>query len=106
MTLVYIFYHLAKDTTILLQLQDELGTLSSMEDLQSLQALPYLNGIINETLRLHPAVPTGGLRQAPPEGAYIAGRFIPGNTIVCAPRYSLARSKSNHSHLPHILISQ
>ena len=67
-----------------------------MEDLHTLHVLPHLNGIINETLRLHPAVPTGGLRQTPPEGVHVAGRFIPGNTVICAPRYSLARRVSRH----------
>ena len=95
MTLVYVFYHLAKDPRRHLRLvQQELKSLDSIHDLQSLQslqALPHLNGVINETLRLHPAVPTGGLRQTPPEGATIAGRFVPGNTLICAPRYSIAR---------------
>ena len=96
MTLVYIFYHLAKDSALLSRLQTELDSLSSMEDIQTLHALPHLNRIINETLRLHPAVPTGGLRQTPSDGVHVAGRFIPGNTVICAPRYSLARCMSSY----------
>ena len=91
MTLVYIFYRLAQNPQHLKKIQRELDSIESIDDLQSLQNLPHLNGTINETLRLHPAVPTGGLRQAPPEGAHISGRFVPGNTTVCAPRYTLAR---------------
>ena len=91
MTLVCIFYRLAQNPRHLKKIQQELDSIASIHDLQSLQALPHLNGVINETLRLHPAVPTGGLRQAPPEGAYISGRFVPGNTVICAPRYTLAR---------------
>lgn len=93
MTLVYIFYRLAQNQRHLKAIQEELDSIGSVYDFQSLQALPHLNGVINETLRLHPAVPTGGLRQAPPEGAYVSGRFVPGNTIICAPRYTISRRK-------------
>lgn len=75
------------------KLQEELNSIDSIDDLKALQTLPHLNGLINETLRLHPAVPTGGLRETPPEGIMISGRFVPGNTVICAPRYSLARRK-------------
>lgn len=56
-----------------------------------LQSLPHLNGIINEALRIHPPVPSGGYRETPPEGLYIAGKFIPGNTTLVAPRYTIGR---------------
>lgn len=91
LTMIYICYRLAKHPEQLKKLQEELNTLDSMEDLKALQALPRLNGVINETLRLHPAVPTGGLRQTPAEGMTISGNHIPGNTVICAPRYSLGR---------------
>ena len=93
MTLVCIFYRLAQNPRHLKKIQQELDSTESIHDLQNLQNLPHLNGTINETLRLHPAVPTGGLRQAPSEGAHVSGRFVPGNTIICAPRYTLARRK-------------
>ena len=93
LTLIFLFYYLAKDPKNLRKLQAELQTIGSVEDIRALQTLPYLNGLINETLRLHPAVPTGGLRETPPEGIRIADRFIPGNTTICAPRYTLARRK-------------
>ncbi|KAL8891148.1 MAG: hypothetical protein Q9192_005778, partial [Flavoplaca navasiana] len=91
LTLIYICYRLAKHPEELLKLQAELDTLAVIDDLHALQSLPHLNGIINETLRLHPAVPTGGLREAPTEGCTVAGRFIPGKTTICAPRYTLGR---------------
>ncbi|KAL9608912.1 MAG: hypothetical protein Q9167_006281 [Letrouitia subvulpina] len=97
-TLIYLFYHLARKRDHLDKLQKELATIDSIENLRTLQSLPYLNGLINETLRLHPPVPTGGLRETPAEGVWIAGRFIPGNTTICAPRYTLARLESCFTH--------
>ena len=90
-TLLCIFYRLAQNPRYLREIQNELAAIDSIENLNALRKLPCLNGVIEETLRLHPAVPTGGLRQTPPEGAMVSGRFIPGNTVICAPRYSISR---------------
>ncbi|KAI9041872.1 cytochrome P450 [Aspergillus affinis] len=51
----------------------------------------YLNACINETVRLYPVIPGGIQRLTPPEGVTIAGRFIPGNTIVSTPIWSMHR---------------
>ena len=56
--------------------------------------LDHLNAIINETLRLHPPVPTLLQRKTPPEGITVGGTHIPGNTIVSCPQYVLGRSES------------
>ena len=93
MTLICLFYELARQPKKMRKLQHELDTVENIDDVDLLRALPHLNGVINETLRLHPAVPTGGLRQAPPNGVMLCGRFIPGNTIICAPRYCLSRRR-------------
>ena len=77
----------------MLKVQEELDATGNIEDFDILQKLPHLNGVINETLRLHPGVPTGGLRETPPGGAVICGRFVPGNTVICAPRYTIGRRK-------------
>ena len=93
MTLIYIFHHLAQESQHLQKIQQEVDSLESIHELATLQTLPHLNAVVNETLRLHPAVPTGGLRQVPPGGAQLCGRFVPGNTTICAPRYNIARRK-------------
>lgn len=90
-TLISIFYHITEDPTQIVKLRAELKDVNSPFDSQALQAKPHLNGVINEALRLHPALPSGGLRQTPAEGLAIAGRYIPGNVVVSAPRYSLGR---------------
>ena len=53
-----------------------------------------LNAFINEILRLYPAVPSGGYRIVGEGGLHIAGHFIPPETIVSGPRWSLARMES------------
>ncbi|KAL6715385.1 hypothetical protein ACLMJK_006346 [Lecanora helva] len=93
-TLVYMFYRLAKHQEHTRKIQEELEVSASTHDFAVLQKLQHLNGVINEVLRLHPAAPTGGLRETPREGAFICGRFISGNVTICAPRYTIGRLES------------
>ncbi|KAI3324028.1 cytochrome P450 [Xylariaceae sp. AK1471] len=58
-----------------------------------LAKLEHLNGVINESLRLFPPVPTILPRLTPPDGLDIEGTFIPGNTTVFCPQYVLGRSE-------------
>ncbi|KAG5790880.1 hypothetical protein H9Q69_010075 [Fusarium xylarioides] len=60
-----------------------------------IMSLDLLNGIVQEALRLYPPSPSHPTRVTPPEGAIIAGRFIPGNTQVMAPQYIIGRGKSS-----------
>ncbi|KAL4951186.1 cytochrome P450 [Aspergillus filifer] len=60
---------------------------------EDLAALPHLNAVINETLRLHPPVISGIQRQVPPSGLQIAETFIPGDTIIQIPFYTLFRDE-------------
>ncbi|KAK5026926.1 hypothetical protein LTS07_007225 [Exophiala sideris] len=58
------------------------------------RSLPYLDACIQEALRLHP--PAGGAtfeRVAPPQGATIAGQYIPGRTTVSGLAYLMNRHK-------------
>ncbi|KAK1494750.1 hypothetical protein CTAM01_08763 [Colletotrichum tamarilloi] len=41
------------------------------------QALPYLNAVISEALRLHPSIVTISPREVPEEGEYLAGHYFP-----------------------------
>ncbi|KAF2866056.1 cytochrome P450 [Massariosphaeria phaeospora] len=44
------------------------------------KAISYIDDIINETLRLKPAVLHGVTRETPPEGIYVGDTYIPSNT--------------------------
>lgn len=76
-------------------LQEELDTFfqeNPEPDANALSKVKYLQACIDEALRLMPVVPSGGQRITPPEGLKIdEGCFIPGDTIVQVPTYTLHR---------------
>ncbi|KAL6856827.1 cytochrome P450 [Trichoderma novae-zelandiae] len=53
--------------------------------------IPYLDYVIQETLRLKPSVPGGLPRVAPPEGLMVDNDFIPGGTVIAVPTFSIQR---------------
>ena len=97
--MVFLFYHLAAAPKEITKLRTELQTLNNFSDNRVLTSMPHLNGVINETLRLHPPIPSGGLRDTPPEGLDIAGTYIPGGVTVLVPAYSLGRCTSLSNYL-------
>ena len=97
--LIFVFYRLAKHPKWAGMLREEIkqsGTLNTM----GLQSLTYLNAFIQETLRLHPPVPSAGLRNTPPEGIMVGDRYIPGNVTVLTPNYSLGKRASLYMKIP------
>ena len=90
-TLISVFYHLARDPSQIQKLRAELDACPVISDSTALRSLDHLNGTINEALRLHPALPSGGLRQTPEDGLMVAGHYIPGNVTILAPRYTIGR---------------
>lgn len=94
-TLTHLFYHIAEDPSIVDKLREELSqhvTPDGEVDHKEIQEAPYINGCINETLRLHPPVPTALARKTPPEGITIGDTFVPGNMIVWCPQHVIGRS--------------
>ena len=87
---MFIFYEIALDLKQQEQLYAELKD-TDIYDRKALQTLAHLNGFINECLRLHPPVPSGGYRETPPEGLKVGDYEIPGRTTIVAPRYTLGR---------------
>ena len=55
----------------------------------------HLNGAINESLRLHPPVPSGVERKVPKDGVQVGEVFIPGETNFWMPQYVIGRGESS-----------
>ena len=95
-TLTWIFYELCKDQGLLKRLQraiDETVGDKDILDCDDVKDIPLLDGVINETLRLHPAVPSGVQRETPPEGITIGDKYIPGNIILWQPIHTIQRDE-------------
>ncbi|KAL2870494.1 cytochrome P450 [Aspergillus lucknowensis] len=60
-----------------------------------LMGKPYLDGCINESLRLCPPTPSGLPRETGPDGLTIAGTHIPPRTTVSVPTYTTHRDPRN-----------
>ncbi|KAL2838069.1 cytochrome P450 monooxygenase [Aspergillus pseudodeflectus] len=91
-TLTNLFFHLATDPVWQTRLQAELDALPTLSQ-EQLTGAKVLDALINETLRLHPAVPSGTQRITPPEGLQIGDRYIPGDVMVCVPTHTLFRDE-------------
>lgn len=99
-TLTYTTYEIIKHPRVIEKLHQEMAPLVHADgsvDHQALQDCKYLNAVIDETLRLHPPVPSGLIRVTPPDGLQVGETYIPGDTNVVMPLYSIQRSK----HPPH-----
>ncbi|KAG9191208.1 hypothetical protein G6011_09296 [Alternaria panax] len=87
-----VFYFLVKHPRVYLKLMQELdtavadGTIESRPDKTvswpEAQKLTYLDAVVQESFRLHPAPGLIIERVVPKQGVQICGEFIPGGTIV------------------------
>ncbi|KAL2832090.1 cytochrome P450 [Aspergillus cavernicola] len=94
-----IFYELVRNPEEIEKLRAELALYVDQEEPNSeflhskIAHLDHLNGVINEALRLYPAVPSGMQRKTPPEGIVIDGVHVPGNIHIYCPMYAVGRSE-------------
>ncbi|KAK6857926.1 hypothetical protein PG995_005625 [Apiospora arundinis] len=92
-------YFLAKYPEVYQKLQDEVdaalktaggGDEASITH-EKIKDVSYLDWLVQETLRLKPAVPSGVTRLTPPGGLQIDEVRVPGDTIVVVPMHSIQR---------------
>lgn len=94
-----IFYYLLKNpyklARLLKELDDpKLGSKTQFVSWETSQKLPYLSAVIQEALRLHPAVGLPLERIVPPSGLQFKDAAIPPGTIVGTTAWGLHHSKS------------
>jgi len=101
--MTFIFMYVLTQKSTFTRLREELfnvfpdGNMTFNHDI--LAKLPFLNAVIEESLRL--GTPFPGLRRVAPHlGAIIADRFIPGGTIVSIPGHSQQLSEENFKPNP------
>lgn len=87
-TLTYMVYSILKHPEVKRKLVSEVQSVPEFADAQQLEQLPYLNNVIQEALRLHPAVPGSLSRVVPPEGASLEGVALPAGTVVATQVYT------------------
>lgn len=100
-TLSSIFYHLLKYPATYRKLQEEIdsaareGRISDPVTFKEAQSeLPYLQAVMKEALRIHPATGLPMQRVVPAEGTTIAGHFIPGGASVGINSWVAHRNQS------------
>ncbi|XXG96360.1 hypothetical protein Hte_002642 [Hypoxylon texense] len=91
-TLTYLLWTVCRHPAVKAKLLAELRTLPGDFGDQDVRGLAYLDRVIQETLRLYAAAPSGLPRVVPPGGATLVGQFIPGGYTVSAQAYSMHRN--------------
>lgn len=87
-------YFLLRDPSQMARLRDELRETFESESAitgEAIARLPFLNGAINEAMRLiSPANGTGTHRQS--QGGYVEGIWVPAGVTVAVDQYTIQRS--------------
>ena len=65
-----------------------------MATYEGVKRLPYLEAVINETLRIHATSGIGLPRLVPDGGLTVCGRFFPAGTVLSVPTYTIHRDKA------------
>ncbi|PLB55510.1 benzoate 4-monooxygenase [Aspergillus steynii IBT 23096] len=100
-TMNALLFLLAKHPNAYRKLQEEIDAVLPPDAPLSHSALtgkPYLEGCINEVMRLYPAVMSGVPRETGPRGLTIDGVFIPAYTTVSVPTYTVHRDPRNYQY--------
>ena len=86
-------YYLLLNPTCMDKLYNEIKSACDDDEIvpsfDRIKFLPYLRACIDETLRHRPSLAIGLPRVTPPEGMYIAGTWVPGETTVSIPTWGM-----------------
>ncbi|OQU94838.1 hypothetical protein CLAIMM_01130 [Cladophialophora immunda] len=98
--MTFAFYYLLMNPDKYRKAQEEVDSLwdgvSELDGQQLVPArAPYLNAIINESLRLAEPDPNGNQRSTPKGGAVINGKFIPEFTQLSIHKWTMQRDERN-----------
>jgi len=107
--LAHSLYFLMSNPAQYRRLQAEIDALGEgTADHGKLAQLPYLNAVINESLRLLPPVLTGSQRIVEPGsgGKMIGSRFVPEGTITTIATYSMHRDPRSFQPLPETFLPE
>ncbi|KAI0860248.1 cytochrome P450 [Xylaria cubensis] len=95
-----LLYYAARTPGVLKKLQEELDAAipsnsTKVPDYESVRNLPYLEAVINETLRIHSTSGIGLPRQIPADspGIELHGHYFPPGTVLSVPTYTIHHSK-------------
>ncbi|KAI1105049.1 putative cytochrome P450 [Jackrogersella minutella] len=97
-TLSGAIYLLLTHPKTLEKLKQEVRSMFSSADeinISSANKLTYMLAVIHESLRLFPPVTSGLVRQVPPGGEQVAGRFVAGGMFVEVQNWAINHSKDN-----------
>lgn len=95
-TLMNCLYHLGKNVRIQSKLREEL--IDANLTFETINELPYLDQVINETLRLHPPLPF--TTRICSEDCEIDGMKIPKDSLIWIPIHSIHRDKEYYTKFP------
>ncbi|KAK8192010.1 putative cytochrome P450 [Phyllosticta capitalensis] len=96
-TLTNAFYYLALNPEPYRQLQATLDAIfpggPSTFEYDGVRDVPLLEGIINESMRLKPPVPSGNPRETPAGGIQIGEQWVPGGVNIVIPQWVVQRDE-------------
>ncbi|KAI1007431.1 Benzoate 4-monooxygenase [Podosphaera aphanis] len=98
-TMCAILFWILKTPDVLSKLRAELDDAISddiiVPSFDSVKSLPYLNDVINETLRIHSTSSIGLPREVPPgPGVTLFGQHFPAGTVLSVPAYTIHHSQN------------
>ncbi|OQV04950.1 hypothetical protein CLAIMM_09760 [Cladophialophora immunda] len=98
--LTYAFYYLLTNREAYSKLQKEVDSLWDGVGLLQSKSLvpsraPFIDGVINEALRLAEPDPNGNQRSTPPGGFMVNGEYIPEGTQMSVHKWSIHRSEKH-----------